>query len=168
MCRVLMYKGEAVRLDDLLYQPNNSLVKQAYDPQMLDELSFAGFGLLAWDNTSHDPDIPFGYRSTNLPVFDRNLKDLAEKLRVTALIAHVRGVPYSETATVGEQNLHPFRYRGYRLAMAHNGDLARFSLMRFAFRSISGRKSCNRFGETRIPNGSTHFSFLSSKIRVAT
>ena len=50
MCRVLMYNGDAVRLDDLLYQPNNSLVKQAYDPQMLDALSLAGFGLLAWDD----------------------------------------------------------------------------------------------------------------------
>ena len=128
----------------------------------------AGFGLLAWDDTSHDPDIPFGYRSTNLPVFDRNLKDLAEKLRVTALIAHVRGVPYSETATVGEQNLHPFRYRGYRLAMAHNGDLARFSLMRFAFAEHIRPEILQQIGETRIPNGSTHFSSLSSKIRVAT
>ena len=132
MCRVLMYKGDAVRLDDLLYQPNNSLVKQAYDPQMLDALSLAGFGLLAWDDSSHDPHVPFSYRSANIPIFDHNLKALAEKLRVTALIAHVRGVPYSEKVTVGEQNLHPFRYKGYRLAMAHNGQLAGFERMRFA------------------------------------
>jgi glutamine amidotransferase len=132
MCRVLMYKGDAVCLDDLLYQPNNSLVKQAYDPQMLDALSLAGFGLLAWDDSSHDPQVPFSYRSANIPIFDHNLKALAEKLRVTALIAHVRGVPYSENVTVGEQNLHPFRYKGYRLAMAHNGQLASFDRMRFA------------------------------------
>jgi glutamine amidotransferase len=132
MCRVLMYKGDAVRLDDLLYQPNNSLVKQAYDPQMLDALSLAGFGLLAWDDSSRDPHVPFSYRSANIPIFDHNLKALAEKLRVTALIAHVRGVPYSENVTVGEQNLHPFRYKGYRLAMAHNGQLASFDRMRFA------------------------------------
>jgi glutamine amidotransferase len=132
MCRVLMYKGDAVRLDDLLYQPNNSLVKQAYDPQMLDALSLAGFGLLAWDTASHDPDVPFSYRSSNIPIFDQNLKALAEKLRVTALIAHIRGVPYSENVTVGEQNLHPFHYKGYALAMAHNGQLAAFERMRFA------------------------------------
>lgn len=132
MCRVLMYHGDAVCLDDLLYQPNNSLVKQAYHPEMLDALSLAGFGMLAWDGSSHRPDVPFGYRSSSLPIFDRNLKDLAEKLRVTALIAHVRGVPYNANATVGEQNLHPFLYKGYRLAMAHNGHLADFDLMRFA------------------------------------
>ena len=96
MCRVLMYKGDAVSLDDLLYQPNNSLVKQAYDPQMFDMLSLAGFGMLAWDDTSHHPEVPFSYRSVNIPVFDQNLKELAEKLRVTTLIAHVRGVVPSE------------------------------------------------------------------------
>ena len=33
---------------------------------------------------------------------------------MTTLVAHVRGVPYSENVTVGEPNLHPFRYKGYR------------------------------------------------------
>jgi glutamine amidotransferase len=132
MCRVLMYKGDAVSLDDLLYQPNNSLVKQAYDPQMLSMLSLAGFGMLAWDGSSHRPDVPFSYRSVNIPIFDQNLKELAEKVRVTALIAHVRGVPFHDNPTVGEQNLHPFRYRGYRMALAHNGSLAAFDRMRFS------------------------------------
>jgi glutamine amidotransferase len=132
MCRVLMYSGDAVSLDDLLFQPNNSLVKQAYDPQVLNMLSLAGFGMLAWDATSHHPDVPFSYRSVNIPIFDQNLKELAEKLRVTTLIAHVRGVPFRDNPTVGEQNLHPFRYRGYRVALAHNGSLAAFDRMRFA------------------------------------
>jgi predicted glutamine amidotransferase len=127
-----MYKGAAVSLDDLLYQPNNSLVKQAYHPQMLDMLSLAGFGMLAWDDTSHLPAVPFSYRSVNIPVCDQNLKALAEKLRVTALIAHVRGVVFDQNPTVGEQNLHPFLYKGYRLALAHNGYLAAFDRMRFA------------------------------------
>ena len=65
MCRVLMYKGDAVRLDDLLYQSNNSLVKQAYDPQMLDALSLAGFGLLAWDSP---PIIPISRSATAPPI----------------------------------------------------------------------------------------------------
>jgi predicted glutamine amidotransferase len=132
MCRVLLYKGDPVSLADLLYQPNNSLVKQAYQPQMHGMLSLAGFGMLAWDAASPEPEVPFSYRSVNIPVFDRNLKELAEKLSVTTLIAHVRGVPYRENVTVGEQNLHPFRYKGYRLALAHNGNLAAFERMRFA------------------------------------
>ena len=34
--------------------------------------------------------------------------------------------------TVGEQNLHPFLYEGYKLALAHNGELADFAQMRFS------------------------------------
>ena len=132
MCRVLMYKGDAVSLGDLLYQPNNSLVKQAYHPHLFDMLSLAGFGMLAWDDTSHHPDVPFSYRSVNIPVFDQNLRELAEKVRVTTLLAHIRGVLFHQNPTVGEQNLHPFRYQGYRLALAHNGTLAAFDRMRFA------------------------------------
>ncbi len=132
MCRVLMYRGEPVSLDTLLYQPNNSLVKQAYHPQLFDMLSLAGFGMLAWDASSHRPELPFSYRSVEIPVFDPNLKQLAEKLRVSALVAHVRGVMFDDKPTVGEQNLHPFRFNGYRLALAHNGALAGFDRMRFA------------------------------------
>ena len=132
MCRVLMYKGDPVSIDDLLYRPNNSLVKQAHHPQLMDLLSLAGFGMLGWDQTSYRPEIPFGYRSVNIPVFDSNLKKLAEKLRVSILIAHVRGVLFDQSPTVGEQNLHPFRYEGYRLALAHNGSLAGFDRMRFS------------------------------------
>ena len=132
MCRVLIYRGEPVLLDELLYRPNNSLVKQVYDAQMLNMLNLAGFGMLAWDPYSHDPEIPFCYRSAHLPIFDRNLKHLAEKLRVSTLIGHVRGVPYHERVTVGEQNLHPFHYPDTSLVLAHNGHLADFERMRFA------------------------------------
>jgi glutamine amidotransferase len=131
MCRVLMYQGEPVCLDDLLFQPNNSLVRQASSPQMLDMLSLAGFGMLGWDHASHRPEVPFSYRSVDIPAFDPNLKGLAEKLRVSTLIAHVRGVVADDNPTVGEQNLHPFRYSGCRLALAHNGFLAGFGRMRF-------------------------------------
>ncbi|HEY7247591.1 MAG TPA: class II glutamine amidotransferase [Xanthobacteraceae bacterium] len=132
MCRVLMYQGAEVRLDDLLYQPDNSLIKQVYDSQFLKMLNLAGFGMLAWDRSSHYPDIPFSYRSASIPIFDRNLKDLAEKLLVSSVIAHVRGVPYDDGVTVGEQNLHPFLYKGHKIALAHNGHLAGFERMRFA------------------------------------
>jgi glutamine amidotransferase len=35
------------------------------------------------------------------------------------------------SATVNEQNLHPFRFPGSQLAMAHNGDLYQFASMRY-------------------------------------
>jgi predicted glutamine amidotransferase len=131
MCRVLGYLGESVLLDDLLFQADNSLIQQAYAPRMSTMLNLAGFGLTAWDSGSVDPSVPFSYRTTAVPVFDRNLKRLAEKLRRQACIAHVRGVPCHTRVTVGDQNLHPFQFEGARLALAHNGQLEQFSEMRY-------------------------------------
>lgn len=132
MCRVLMYRGKPVLVDNLLYQPDNSLIRQTHESQMLDMLNLAGFGMLAWDPTSVDLDVPFEYRTALVPIFDRNLKALAVKLRAKTMIAHVRGVPYHERVTVGEQNAHPFRYAHAQWALAHNGDLASFDAMRFS------------------------------------
>src|SRR5262245_26483301 len=98
---------------------------------MMSMLNLAGFGMTVWDPDSHDPRNPYTYRTALLPVFDQNLKQLARKIRASALIAHIRGVPYSDRSVVGTQNLHPFRYEGFHLAMAHNGDLWRFEEMKY-------------------------------------
>ena len=125
MCRALVYLGQPVLIDHLLYQPDSSLVKQSFMPRKLQMLNLAGFGMRAWDQTSHDPELPFTYSSTDLPVFDRNLETMARKIKVNCLLAHARGVSYDTRAIVSNENTHPFCFPSYRLAMAHNGDLAR-------------------------------------------
>jgi glutamine amidotransferase len=130
MCRALAYLGQPVLLDNLLYQPDSALVKQSFMPKMLHALNLAGFGMRAWDRGSPDPQKPYSYASTALPVFDRNLKALAEKIRPTCVLGHVRGVAYNTEVEISLQNVHPFQFPGVRLALAHNGDLARFSEMR--------------------------------------
>ena len=130
MCRALLYLGEPVPLDDLLYQPDSSLAKQSYMPRMLRMLNLAGFGMLVWDRSSINPDIPYHYGTTNLPVFDRNLKSLAGKIKASCFLGHVRGVALDTAAVINEQNIHPFWYPGAKLALAHNGDLYRFDEMR--------------------------------------
>jgi glutamine amidotransferase len=125
MCRALAYLGQPVLLDNLLYQPDSALVKQAYMPKMLHMLNLAGFGLKAWDRNSSEPKKPYSYASTSLPVFDRNLKALAEKIHPSCVLAHVRGVTYSTEVEISLQNVHPFQFPGFSLALAHNGDLAR-------------------------------------------
>ena len=124
MCRALLYLGEPVLLDNLLYQPDSALVRQSYMPKMLNMLNLAGFGLRAWDPGSHQPENPFFYGSPSLPVFDRNLKNLAEKVRAGCVLAHVRGVAYSAAVEISLQNVHPFQFDGVPWALAHNGDLA--------------------------------------------
>ena len=130
MCRALLYLGEPVLLDNFLYQPDSALVRQSYMPEMLNLLNLAGFGLRAWDPASHDPERAYSYYSQSLPVFDRNLKNLAEKIRTGCLLAHVRGVAYHKLVDVSLQNCHPFHFKDVPLVLAHNGDLARFAEMK--------------------------------------
>ena len=130
MCRALLYLGEPVLLDNLLFQPDSALVRQSYMPKMLNMLNLAGFGLRAWDPGSHAPEKPFFYGSPSLPVFDRNLKNLAEKVRAGCVLAHVRGVAYSTAVEISLQNVHPFQFEGLPWALAHNGDLAGIAEMK--------------------------------------
>jgi glutamine amidotransferase len=115
----------------MLFDPDSSLIKQSYYPKMMHALNLAGFGVLAWDARSNHPELPFIYKTTEVPVFDKNLYALAEKIRPHAFVAHVRGVTYTETDEVSRQNLHPFFFPGTRISMAHNGSLARFDEMKF-------------------------------------
>ena len=130
MCRALLYLGKPVLLDNLLYQPDSALIRQSYMPKMLHMLNLAGFGLRAWDPESANPDQAYSYYSQSLPVFDRNLQNLAQKIRPSCLLGHVRGVAYSTRVEISLQNVHPFHFANTPLVMAHNGDLAEFSRMK--------------------------------------
>jgi len=133
MCRILAYIGEPLAVRTLLFDTDNSLVRQSYSPRMMNTfLNLAGFGMNAWDPTSIRPEDPFTYRSTTLPSFDRNLRLLSSKLAPTCLVAHVRGVTYSGDAVVADTNLHPFHFAGARVVLAHNGHLRRFARMRYS------------------------------------
>jgi len=119
-----------VLLDNLLYQPDSALIRQSYMPKMLHMLNLAGFGLRAWDPASPDPERAYSYYSQSLPVFDRNLQNLAQKIRPSCVLAHVRGVAYSSRVEISLQNVHPFHFANVPLVLAHNGDLAEFARMK--------------------------------------
>lgn len=132
MCRVLAYLGEPIGLGHVLYDTDSSLVRQSYSPRMMETfLNLAGFGMVAWDPRTVHAEDPFTYRVTTLPAFDRNLRSLAAKLAPTCLIAHVRGVTYGASEVVADTNLHPFRFPGAGVALAHNGHLRDFPRMRY-------------------------------------
>jgi len=130
MCRALLYLGQPVLLDNLLYQPDSALIRQSYMPKMLHMLNLAGFGLRAWDPASANPEHAYSYYSQSLPVFDRNLQNLAHKIRPSCVLAHVRGVAYSTRVEISLQNVHPFHFANVPLVLAHNGDLADFARMK--------------------------------------
>ena len=133
MCRILAYLGEPLPVQHLLYDTDNSLVRQSYSPRLMNTfLNLGGFGMKAWDPGSLRPEVPFTYRTTTLPSFDRNLRLMAAKIAPECLVAHVRGVTYSAEAVVADTNLHPFHFPGARVVLAHNGHLRQFARMRYA------------------------------------
>lgn len=132
MCRLLGYIGEPISLSHVLFDTDSSLVRQSYSPRMMATfLNLAGFGMAVWDPDSVRAEEPLMYRVSTLPAFDRNLRSLATKVAPTCLIAHVRGVTYGENEMVADTNLHPFRFRGAGVTLAHNGHLREFVRMRY-------------------------------------
>lgn len=133
MCRVLSYLGKPILTEELLYEPDNSFIKQSYNPRHMSHLlNLAGFGLVAWDQNSHKSSLPYVYKTSRLPFYDENLRNLAVKINPHCLITHIRGVPYSEKRIVSEQNIHPFKFEDVDIVLAHNGALAEFEKMKFA------------------------------------
>ncbi len=132
MCRILSYLGEPIVAEDLLYKPDNSLVKQSYHPKLMAHLlNLAGFGMVAWDSISHHAKLPHIYKTIHLPFYDENLRNLAAKMMPSCLVAHIRGVAYSDRQVVSTQNVHPFMFRDANLALAHNGALYDFNKMKY-------------------------------------
>lgn len=131
MCRVLSYLGDPILVEDLLYLPDNSFIKQSYHPKYMSHLlNLAGFGLVAWDASSENAKLPYIYKTTELPFYDENLSNLSKKIRPSCILAHLRGVPYSDKQIVSNQNVHPFIFKGEDIALAHNGVLSDFNKMR--------------------------------------
>ncbi len=127
MCRVLMYYGQPMLIEDLLYKPDNSLVRQTYEPKFMKGiLNLAGFGMAAWPYGNEKKQDPILYRTTLLPFYDSNLENLSSNLSARCVLAHVRGAAFGVKQVVTRQNAHPFWYEGADIAMAHNGALVDF------------------------------------------
>lgn len=121
MCRLLAYMGSPIIIDQLLYEPKNSLVNQSINAKEIEEpLNGDGFGI-GW----YVPEVnfePVTFVSVNPAWSNRNLRNLAPKIRTECFIAHVRAASVGE---VSESNCHPFQYKN--LLMMHNGGVEQFS-----------------------------------------
>ncbi len=128
---------QEVSMFDLIYGPDNSLAHQSYAPMLMSHIqNLAGLGFCAWSPHSFEANLPFYYKTTQLPFFDKNLYRLSQKIATTCLLAHVRGVEYSINETVSEQNVHPFKLDNTQLALAHNGTLEQMSRMKVLLTDI--------------------------------
>ncbi len=124
MCRLLAYKGTLIAIDELLYKPKNSLINQSVNAKEIEEpLNGDGFGI-GWYAQELNIE-PATFVSLNPAWSNRNLRNLAPKIKTECLIAHVRAASVGE---VSESNCHPFQYKS--LLMAHNGGVEQFSKMK--------------------------------------
>ena len=122
MCRWLAYGGPALPLQELLFKPRNSLIRQSLSASRSTvPTNGDGFGV-GWYGALPTPGI---FRDT-LPAWnDANLRSLAEQISARLFFAHVRASTGSSTS---RENCHPFR-RGRYLFM-HNGAIGGFAAIR--------------------------------------
>jgi predicted glutamine amidotransferase len=113
MCRWLGYFGNPIRLEELVFNPEHSLVEQSRNARLTSHVTNAdGFGV-GWYGTGTGPGL---YRSVSPAWSDRNLQELCRQISSPLFLAHVRattGTPVQQT------NCHPFRYG--RWLFVHNG-----------------------------------------------
>jgi glutamine amidotransferase len=127
MCRLLGYLGPPVGLDELLYDPEHSLVVQSYQPREMEALMNAdGFGL-GWYACARSSD-PFRYRNTAPIWSDLNLPHLSRYVESSCILGYVRSatpgfsVDFSYCQPFSSENLSV----GHRLLFTHNGYINRF------------------------------------------
>jgi len=113
MCRWLAYSGTPVRLDNLLYKPEHSLIDQSLHSRLGAETTNGdGFGV-GWYGTAETPGV---FHSIEPAWNNRNLREIAEHVESPLVFAHIRA---SSGSPIQETNCHPFRHG--RWLWMHNG-----------------------------------------------
>lgn len=122
MCRWLAYAGIPVSMDTLLFQPQNSLIRQSLSAQRsIVPTNGDGFGLGWYADLPH----PGLFRDMMPAWNDGNLRSLAEQIRSPLFFAHVRASTGTATTRL---NCHPFHYG--RLLFMHNGKIGGYIQIR--------------------------------------
>src|SRR3954466_2575852 len=122
MCRSMVYSGDPVLAEELLFRPVHSLIEQSRCCQMgATTTNGDGFGI-GWYGEGAEPAV---FKSVDPAWNDQNLREVAGQIRTPLLFAHVRA---STGTAVQRSNCHPFRH-GQWLWM-HNGALRGFHEMK--------------------------------------
>ncbi|HYF08743.1 MAG TPA: class II glutamine amidotransferase, partial [Acetobacteraceae bacterium] len=121
MCRWIAYAGPPLRMDTLLFRPENSLIRQSLHATRGVTTNGDGFGL-GWYGERSFPGL---YRDI-LPAWnDANLRSLAEQVRARLFFAHVRA---STGTATSRENCHPFAFE--HLLFMHNGRIGGYDRIR--------------------------------------
>jgi len=122
MCRWLAYSGSPIRLEELLFKRDRSLIDQSLHSRLgATTTNGDGFGV-GWYDDSQTPRL---YRSTHPAWNDRNLLELAAGVSSPLFFAHIRA---STGTAIQQTNSHPFRCG--RWLWMHNGLIREFARIR--------------------------------------
>jgi len=153
MCRFVAYIGRPITLDEVLFQPRNSLVKQSVHAREMkgdEPLNGDGFGL-GWYNPEINEE-PALFTSVQPAWNDRNLRYITPKIFSSCLMAHIRA---ASQGGVSQFNCHPFHYQ--RFLFMHNGNLGGFSKIK---RHVRHELSDHIYDWVKGQTDSEHFSAL--------
>jgi predicted glutamine amidotransferase len=118
MCRWLAYSGSPLRIEELLYRPQHSLIDQSLHSQLGAETTNGdGFGI-GWYGVGDTPGV---FHSVEPAWNDRNLRDLTAHVESPLVFAHIRA---SSGSAIQQTNCHPFRHG--RWLWMHNGLIREF------------------------------------------
>lgn len=122
MCRWAAYIGEPVYIDELLFNPTNSLIDQSKSAEKCKTtINADGFGV-AWYQSRPEPGL---YRDVYPAWSDPNLKSLANQIKTGLFLAHVRA---STGSAISRNNCHPFTVGNW--SFMHNGQAGGFENFR--------------------------------------
>ncbi|SDH58494.1 glutamine amidotransferase [Vibrio xiamenensis] len=141
MCRWLAYQGSPIYLDQLVYEPEHSLVHQSLEARKaITRVNADGFGL-GWYTERDTP----GQFHEVLPAWgDENLRSLTHHIRSHRFMAHIR----SSTGTqVARSNCHPFILDNWMFL--HNGQIGDFNKVKYTLeRALPERLYVQKRGTT--------------------
>ncbi|KUL28160.1 class II glutamine amidotransferase [Actinoplanes awajinensis] len=124
MCRWLAYSGTPIRLEELLYKPQYSLIDQSLHSRLgVETTNGDGFGV-GWYPVD-GPPAPALFRGTGPAWNDANLREIAGSISSPLFLAHIRA---STGTAVQQTNCHPFRHENW--LWVHNGSIREFSTLK--------------------------------------
>jgi glutamine amidotransferase len=118
MCRWAAYIGEPIFINELLFDPSHSLIKQSKQAEECKtSINADGLGL-AWYHERPEPGI---YRDVYPAWSDTNLESIATQIKTGLFLAHVRA---STGSAISRNNCHPFVVGKW--SFMHNGQVGGF------------------------------------------
>jgi predicted glutamine amidotransferase len=143
--------GAPIVMDQLLYEPQNSLVHQSYHALEREEpLNGDGFGV-SWFEREVSPE-PAVFTDIRPAWNNRNLRSIAPRVRSKCIFAHVRA---ASTGDVTQDNCHPFIFKN--MLFMHNGDIGGFRRIK---RQLRRRLSDDVYHWIQGETDSEHFFAL--------